>query len=70
MFAKYDLITWSTRWRLQNNLVACKTCGASQREADKGLAFEHQPGCGYAGQGSSPWEDLETVLAVFRRDKL
>lgn len=70
MSANEDLITWNTRWRLKSGVVSCKTCGASQKEADKAVMFEHQAGCGYAGQGSHPWDELENVLGAFRREKL
>ena len=54
MSANDELITWNTRWRLHNGVVSCKSCRASQEESDKDALFDHQAGCGYAGQGSRP----------------
>lgn len=69
MSANDDLIAWNTRWRLQNGVVSCKTCDASQEESDKESLFDHRAGCGYAGQGSRPWDDLDCITAAFRVPK-
>lgn len=70
MSATDDLITWNSRWRLKDSTVYCKTCGASQKEADKAAIFEHLAGCGHAGQGSRPWDDLGIALASLKRETL
>lgn len=69
MFANDDFITWNSRWRLSASSVTCKTCGAQQGEADKALMFVHLAGCGYAGQGHRPWDDLDQITAHFKKTK-
>jgi hypothetical protein len=66
MSANEDLIAWNTRWRLSNGIVSCKTCGAEQSENDREVMFEHQAGCGYAGQGARPWDDLYRITTEFK----
>lgn len=69
MSANDDLITWNTQWRLSATSVMCKTCKAEQNEADKAMMFEHLAGCGYAGQGHRPWDDLDQITAHFKKPK-
>lgn len=66
MSANDDLINWSAQWRLQQGVASCKTCGASQKESDKASLFVHLAGCGHAGQGSRPWDELDRITAAFR----
>ena len=63
MTANEALILWNSRWRLENNVVSCRTCQAKQLEKDRGVAFAHFPGCGYAGQNREPWEDLDDICS-------
>ena len=68
MSANDDLILWNSRWKLSKSTVYCRTCGAVQSESDKSTVFEHQAGCGNAGQGTRPWDDLDAILATFKKD--
>lgn len=69
MTANEDLITWNTRWRIEGGVVSCKTGQSQQPETDRGTAFEHPPGCGYAGQRSTPLDDLDVICQSFKHDK-
>lgn len=69
MTANEDLITWNIRWRLAGGVVSCKTCHSQQPETQRGKAFEHLPGCGYAGQHCTPWDDLDVICQSFKHDK-
>jgi len=54
---------------LWGTLIFYKACNSQQTETDRATAFEHLPGCGYAGQRSTPWDDLDIIFQSFKHDK-
>ncbi len=66
MSAKDDLIDWSSRWRISNNVVFCKSCNSQQQENEGSQVFSHAEGCSYEKNKYRPWEELNAISKKLR----
>jgi hypothetical protein len=61
MNAQERLLRWHFSWRIKNNVVSCRSCHASQIEADMSRPFEHLTGCLYSAERFNPWHELDRI---------
>jgi hypothetical protein len=55
------LMTWNRQWRLGAGMLLCRACHAQQIEAERAVAFKHDPGCESENLHSFPWNDLDAT---------
>lgn len=53
-----EVIAWSAQWRLEDNAVTCRKCGAQQMEAEEDLPFPHADQCLPVNPEQFPWKEL------------
>ncbi len=66
MTSTEQIIEWNAQWRLINGSITCRACHAEQKEAEKGTAFVHAPGCGNAFREINPGKALDDIAASFK----
>lgn len=61
MATSSEIIAWSAQWRLDDNTVICRKCGARQMEAEEDLMFPHADQCLPLNPEQFPWKSLNKL---------
>jgi hypothetical protein len=46
--------------------VTCRSCHATQLEAERATPFEHLPGCKESSAAPDPWSELDRICRGFQ----